>query len=61
MAVRVGHECEDFRGRRPHKYLAGDPARAGVDLNHSVSHVSDCTLRPPANRWASRAMKSKPR
>jgi hypothetical protein len=47
MAVRVGHECEDFRGRHPHKHLAGDPARARVDLNHSVSHASDCTLRLP--------------
>jgi hypothetical protein len=54
MAVRVGHEREDFRGRRPHKHLASDPARARVDLNHSVSHASDCTLRPPANWWASR-------
>jgi hypothetical protein len=42
MAVRIGHEREDFRGRRPHKHLASDPARARVDLDHRIGHACDC-------------------
>ncbi len=40
MAVRVGHEREDFRSRRAHKHLTSDPPGARVDLNHRVSHGS---------------------
>jgi hypothetical protein len=46
MAVRIGHQREDLRGRRAHKHLAGDPARARVNLNHRIGHASDCS--PPA-------------
>jgi hypothetical protein len=43
MAVRISNERENLRGRRPHKHLASDPARARVDLNHRIGHASDCS------------------
>ena len=55
MAVRIGHEREDFRGRRPYKHLASYPARARLDLDYRISHAPDCNSRPSrANWWASR-------
>jgi len=58
MAVRIGHEREDFRGRRPHKHLASDPARARVDLNHRIGHASDSSSPATPRKLAGQAGRS---